>query len=96
MHRGLDAAERMTADASRITAPALFHVQWYDEVFPRDGQLALFDALGSPDKELIGYSGRHAGTKAGAVTLWRGFVCRHLLKSVADGGGESQGAGAPG
>ncbi|MGY6018848.1 dienelactone hydrolase family protein [Streptomyces spinosirectus] len=88
MHPGLDASKRMAADAAAITAPVLFHVQWYDEVFPRDGQLALFDALGSPDKELIGYSGPHTETKAGAVALWRDFVCRHLL-NTPDGKGES-------
>ncbi|MFE7168010.1 dienelactone hydrolase family protein [Streptomyces sp. NPDC057616] len=93
MHRGLDVPERVAADAARITAPALFHMQWYDEVFPRDGQLALFDALGSPDKELIGYSGPHTETKDGAVDHWCDFVRRHLLKSVARGGHSTESAG---
>ncbi|WP_307679254.1 dienelactone hydrolase family protein [Streptomyces sp. V4I2] len=78
LHQGLETPERMATDARQITAPALFHVQWHDEIFPRDGQLALFDALGSPDKQLIGYTGPHAETKPAAITLWRDFVFRHL------------------
>ena len=41
------------ADAARrITVPVLFLMQWDDELFPRDGGLALFDRLGSPGKTL--------------------------------------------
>ena len=79
---GLDAPERIAADARRVTAPALFHIQWDDEVFPRDGQLALFDLLGSPDKELAGYAGTHAETKPAAITRWRDFIARHLSPSA--------------
>jgi len=75
---GLDVPRRVAADARRITAPALFHIQWYDEVFPREGQLALFEALGSRDKQLIGYAGSHAETRPEAIAYWRDFVARHL------------------
>lgn len=78
MHEGLAAPERITRDARQVTAPALFHIQWHDEIFPRDGQLALFDLLGSRDKQLIGYSGAHGETNPTAITLWRDFVSRHL------------------
>ncbi|MEW2625679.1 dienelactone hydrolase family protein [Streptomyces sp. NPDC048106] len=78
LHKGLEAPERIAADARRISAPALFHVQWHDEIFPKDGQLALFDTLGSQDKQLVGHTGQHAETKPVAVTLWRDFVSRHL------------------
>ena len=48
-----------------------------DEIFPREGQLALFDLLGSPDKQLTGYAGRHAETRPTAVALWCEFTsCR--------------------
>jgi hypothetical protein len=36
-----------------ITAPLLLHVQRDDEIFPRDGQLELFDLIGSPAKRLV-------------------------------------------
>ncbi|MFI6494865.1 dienelactone hydrolase family protein [Streptomyces sp. NPDC050564] len=78
LHKGLDVPEGIAADAQRITSPALFHIQWQDEVFPRDGQLGLFDALGSRDKQLAGYTGTHTETKPIAITLWRDFVCQHL------------------
>jgi dienelactone hydrolase len=70
--------ERVARDARLVTAPALFHLQWDDAIFPRDGQLALFDRLGSPDKELIGFAGPHAETRPAAIARWRGFVARHL------------------
>jgi hypothetical protein len=52
---------------ARITAPALFRIQWDDEIFLRKGQLALFDALGSRDKQLIAYTGKHGETAPGAI-----------------------------
>jgi dienelactone hydrolase len=79
IHEGLAVPARVARDARRISAPALFHLQWDDEIFPRDGQLALFDLLGSPDKQLIGYAGTHAETKPAAITLWREFITRHLM-----------------
>ena len=75
---GLARPERAAADARLIAAPTLQHVQWDDELFPRDGQFALFEAFGSPDKELLGYPGPHAGTKPAAVDRWRAFIARHL------------------
>lgn len=80
MHPGLDAPARLAADARRITAPALFHVQWQDEIFPADGQRALFDRLGAPDKWLVGYAGAHAGTDPEAIVRWRTFVARRLTR----------------
>ncbi|WP_432935969.1 hypothetical protein ACQPXM_21970 [Kribbella sp. CA-253562] len=74
----IDMRPRFAADAPRITVPVLFHVQWDDELFPRTGQLALFDLLGSPGKQLIGFSGMHAETSPMAVEAWREFVRRHL------------------
>ena len=78
MPEGLAVPERVARDAGLVTAPALFHLQWDDEIFPRDGQLALFDLLGSPDKQLIGFAGPHAETRPAAIARWRGFVARHL------------------
>jgi dienelactone hydrolase len=77
---GLSVPARVARDARQITAPAMFHLQWDDEVFPRDGQLALFDALGAKDKQLIGFAGPHAETRPEAIALWRDFIAGHLLK----------------
>jgi len=82
LHEGLDAPERFARDARHVTAPALFHIQWHDEIFPRDGQLALFDLLGSTDKQLLGYSGAHAETRPAAIALWRDFMVGHLASTA--------------
>jgi dienelactone hydrolase len=82
LHPGMDAAERVARDAGRVTAPVLFHLQWQDEIFPRDGQLALFDVLGSTDKQLIAYSGPHAETRPAAITRWRDFIFGHMGPSA--------------
>ncbi|GIF67490.1 hypothetical protein Ais01nite_55250 [Asanoa ishikariensis] len=76
----MSAPARVTRDAARITAPVLFHVQWHDELFPREGQLALFDLLPSPDKELVAYPGPHGETRPDAVSRWREFIARHLVE----------------
>jgi dienelactone hydrolase len=93
MPEGLAVPERVARDARLVTAPALFHLQWDDEIFPAGGQLALFDALGSTDKQLIGFAGRHAETRPEAIELWRDFIARHLapaeaVSSPAEGQGE--------
>jgi dienelactone hydrolase len=78
MPEGLARPERAASDARLITAPTLLHVQWQDELFPLDGQLALFEALGSTDKELIAYNGPHAGTRPQDIGRWRDFIACHL------------------
>ncbi|MEV0719169.1 dienelactone hydrolase family protein [Asanoa sp. NPDC050611] len=72
------APARAASDARQIRAPALFHVQSDDEIFPREGQLALFDALGSRDKELAEHPGPHAETPPTAIARWRVFIRDHL------------------
>ena len=51
LHRGLLAPGLMAAAAHAVSASVLYHVQWDDEFFPRDGQFELFDALASTDKQ---------------------------------------------
>jgi dienelactone hydrolase len=60
MNPALQAPARALDAASRISIPILFHLQWHDEVFPRAGQLELFDAFASSVKELHGFAGGHA------------------------------------
>ena len=73
--------ERMARNARSVTAATLLHVQWHDEIFPLAGQLALFDLLGSVDKRLLAFPGRHAETAADAVPIWQDFVVRQLSKA---------------
>lgn len=77
-YENADTKSRIKKDAERLSAATLFHVQWDDELFPRNGQLALFDSLGAREKLLIAYPGAHAETNPTAPTLWCDFILRHL------------------
>jgi dienelactone hydrolase len=74
IHPGLCSPGLMQTAAQAVSAPVLFHMQWDDEVFPRDGQLELFGALASDDKRLSARSGRHAETHPDDETAWQQFI----------------------
>lgn len=79
MHPGLHAPQRALTDASHITAPILFHLQQDDELFPRPGQLQLFDAFASPTKQLLRFPGHHRDTPEHAPSTWCTFITHHLI-----------------
>lgn len=85
LYEGADPTSRIRRDAAQITAPVLYHVQWHDELFPKEGQLAVFDLLKSPDKQLIAYSGPHGETRPEATAAWCSFICSHLAPSAVNG-----------
>jgi dienelactone hydrolase len=58
------ASERLMADAPRVVCPVQFQQKWSDEIFTRQGQLDLFDRIGSTDKRHRIYLGGH-GNPAG-------------------------------
>jgi dienelactone hydrolase len=64
--------------APKITIPVLFVMQWDDERFDRQGQLELFDQLGSPDKRLHAYPGQHADNGPEAFEVQAAFLKRYL------------------
>jgi dienelactone hydrolase len=72
-----------TQAARSVTAPTLFHVQWDDDVFPRGGQLELFDLIGARSKRLISWTGPHTETSPDAVSIWRTFAAHHLNRPAA-------------
>lgn len=78
---GINNATRFRQDAPRISVPVLFHVQWDDELFPRDGQFELFDLLGTQDKQLIAFPGSHRDTAPAAIDAWCGFITQHFFRS---------------
>ncbi len=82
-YEGSDMTEQIRNSARQIVAPTLFHLQWDDELFPREGQLELFDTLGAREKQLIAYTGTHAQTNPTAATTWTEFVARHLRPGFA-------------
>ena len=64
--------------AARVTVPVLFNVQWDDERFDRDGQIELYESLGSTDKRLHAYPGRHADDGPEALESSAAFLQRYL------------------
>ncbi|MGA2530495.1 MAG: hypothetical protein ABSG36_15215 [Acidimicrobiales bacterium] len=77
-YENLDTTSRVKKDAGGLSATTLFHVQWDDELFPRNGQLALFDTLGTREKLLIAFPGLHAETHPMAPKMWCEFILKHL------------------
>jgi dienelactone hydrolase len=64
--------------ADQVRQPVLFTMQWDDERFERDGQLSLFDRLGSADKRLQAYPGRHVENGPDAFESQAAFLARYL------------------
>ena len=67
-------ASRVLADAARIRCPVLFLMQLEDELFPRDGYLAVFDALASDDKRIHANPGLHPEVPAEEISASFRFV----------------------
>ena len=76
----LNMAPRFTQEAPKITISVLFHMQWNDELFPRDGQFELFDLLGARDKRLLAFPGSHATTAPAAIETWCEFIAHYLVE----------------
>jgi dienelactone hydrolase len=64
--------------APKVLIPVLFVMQWHDERFEREGQLELFDRLGSTDKRLHAYPGRHEDNGPEAFDVQAEFLKRYL------------------
>jgi dienelactone hydrolase len=84
MYEGMSMTSRLTSEAHKVSAATLLHVQWDDELFPREGQFALFEAFGTMEKQLIAYSGTHRETDPMAPARWCDFVVRHLRPDFAN------------
>jgi dienelactone hydrolase len=82
LNKGLDMPWRYADYARQVTIPVLYQILWDDEVFPRDGQLALFDLLGSPEKHLRAWPGAHATKHAGFDNASLQFLTQHLAVGV--------------
>jgi len=67
--------------APKIHQPILFSMQWDDERFDREGQLELFDLIGSSDKRLHAYPGRHIDSGPEALHVQAEFLKRYLANS---------------
>ncbi len=64
--------------APAVSQPILFNMQWDDERFDRDGQIDLFDRIGSADKRLHAYPGIHGDNGPDAFVAQAEFLKRYL------------------
>lgn len=69
---------RIRADAGRVTCPVLFVVNWDDQLAPRELAFELYDLLGSGDKRLHGYPGRHGELPPESFVASVDFLARFL------------------
>ena len=74
--------ERLASDAAAINHPVLFLMQLDDELFDRQGYLALFDAIGSDDKRLHANPGLHPEIPSEEVDASFGFLSARLNADV--------------
>jgi len=77
---GLMGYETLAGEAARLTVPVEFHLQWDDEIVPRDSGLTLFDAIGSAEKTLHANPGGHMDVPMFEVDSSERFFERHLSK----------------
>ena len=74
--------DRLAADATKIEHPVVFLMQLEDELFPRDGYLALFDHIASTDKRMHANPGLHPEVPAEEVDFAFEFLRARLAGSV--------------
>ena len=73
--------ERILADAARIECPLAYLMQLEDELFPRDGYLAVFDAFASADKRLHANPGLHPEVPSEEIDFAFDFPTAGLLET---------------
>lgn len=71
--------DRLARDAERVHCPTLLLMQWDDELFSRESCLALFDALGSDDKQLHITPGSHSAVTTETFLMTASFLAARLL-----------------
>ncbi|WP_276144271.1 alpha/beta hydrolase [Rhodococcus sp. T2V] len=69
---------RLIADAATLSLPTLHYVRWDDQIFDRQGQVDLFDALGSADKQLMAVPGPHHTPDARQTEALTAFLADRL------------------
>jgi dienelactone hydrolase len=73
-----DTGAPLARAARQVAVPALFLLQWDDEVFPRADGLALYDLLGSRPKALHANLGGHFDVPLAELSQGADFLARQL------------------
>jgi dienelactone hydrolase len=71
-------SQRLADDAPKILCPVLFQMKWDDQFFTREGQIDLFDRLGSEQKWLKVYMGGHVPVDGQQLDDIEDFLARKL------------------
>lgn len=71
-------SQRLFQDAPKILCPVLFQMKWDDQFFTREGQIELFDRLGSEQKWLKVYMGGHVPVDGQQLDDIEDFLARKL------------------
>ena len=70
--------DRLRHDAPSVRCATLFVVNWDDELINRNSAFELFGLLGTPDKELRAYPGKHGEVSSAATELGMQFLLDRL------------------
>ncbi len=72
--------ERLLKDAEQITHPTTFLMQLEDELFDRNGYLALFDSIQSDNKKIHANPGLHPDVPKEEIDYSIEFLVKHLTR----------------
>ena len=71
---------RLADDARRVRCKTLFCIQWDDELFTRQGQFELFDALAASGKQMNIHPGGHVSPAGDRLDDIVHFLVRELAQ----------------
>lgn len=75
--------ERLLDAAARLRCAVLFQQKWGDQLFTREGQLHLFERIGSPQKWLKIYPGEHVPVAGEQLADAVQFLVRRLAAQTS-------------
>jgi dienelactone hydrolase len=70
--------QRLVDDAPRVSIPVLFQQKKDDEFFTSEGQVEIYEALGSQEKRLVVYEGRHVDPSGAQLSDLIDFLVSRL------------------
>ena len=73
--------DRLRRDAPLVHCPTLFVIAWDDELCDRASSLKLFDLIGTTDKELRAYPGKHGEISSAATESGMQYLLDRLQSS---------------
>jgi dienelactone hydrolase len=71
---------RLVDDARAVRCPTMFSLQWDDELFTREGQFEVFDALATQRKHMAIYPGGHVNPGPDRLDGIVHFLARELAR----------------